>query len=172
MGIDLVVYNFMRSIESQNLTVFSKFISILTEPIFLIIVSLFLGIFVYFKKSKKQGILFSLTMISSGILIKVFKEIFQRVRPQNPIVLESGFSFPSGHVTMSIVFFGLAFFLFVRRKNILAKFNVILLIFLISFARIYLRVHWIGDVLGGCILGIIILFLSIFIYKKIEKINF
>ena len=102
-----------------------------------------------------------------GVLIFLFKEIFQRVRPEN--LYESGFSFPSGHVTSSIVLFCcLVYFSFkYARKNYPYFVSALALFFilLIGFSRIYLGVHWFSDAIGGLFLGAFVVLFSIYFFE-------
>lgn len=67
------------------------------------------------------------------------------------------FGFPSGHVSGSIAMWGgLAVFFRSRRLAWLAPFFVSL----IAFSRLYLGVHFLGDVLGGILLGGLMLLLA------------
>ena len=98
--------------------------------------------------------------------MQLLKETFQRARPLNALISKSGFAFPSGSTTVALVFFGLMIYLFADKKY---KVTTILLagltVFLIGFTRIYLRVHWVTDVIGGFIIGGVILAVSIIIYR-------
>jgi len=170
MLIDAVAYSFMQSIQNPLFTVISKFISFAFDPLTLILISFILATYLYVKFSKKRGIFFALIIFLTGVLIKLSKEIFQRARPLNPIIQESGFSMPSGHAAIALVFFGILSFLFSRRKSPTIQFTTtilaILIILLTSFSRVYLRVHWLTDVLGGLLLGAGILALGIWYVKK------
>lgn len=167
MTIDTVVMSFMKSIESPSLTSFTKVLSDVTEPMVLLVVSIFLSGWIYFKKSKKEGILFASTIIIASILVKVLKEIFQKARPLDSLITETSYSFPSGHALISIVFFGLLVFIFMKKKNNWLKISsAILAVILIDFSRLYLRVHWFSDVFFGFLIGGIILFSAIIFYKK------
>lgn len=166
---DLAVNSFMVFIESSFLTEFSKVISLIFEPWVLFIVAVLLSVFIFLKISQKKAMVFSVSMVVSGILIKLFKEIFQRVRPENMIVAETGFSFPSGHVTASIVFLGLLVAIFCKKNSTnkkLASLISVFIVLIVAFSRIYLRVHWFTDVVGGVILGGVILILSLIILEK------
>ncbi len=166
MLIDIATNAFMQSIQNPVLTTFSKFIAIAFDPITLIIISLIIAIFLYFKNSKNQAIFLASTILTTGIIVQLLKETFQRARPLNALISKSGFAFPSGSTTVALVFFGLMIYLFADKKY---KLMTILLagltIFLIGFTRIYLRVHWVTDVIGGFIIGGIILAVSIIIYR-------
>jgi len=170
MLIDTATNALMQSIQTPILTTISKIVSLVFDPLTLIIISLILAAYLYIKSSKKQGIFFASAIVSTGILIKVSKEIFQRVRPLNSIIQESGFSMPSGSSTMAVVFFGLLAYLFSRKKSKQVKLATalitILIVLLVAFTRIYLRVHWLTDVVAGLVLGTIILALSITTYKN------
>jgi undecaprenyl-diphosphatase len=168
MIIDTATYALMQLIENQPLTILSIIISYALEPINLVILGLLIGLLIHIKISKKKGIFFASTMLATGILIKVFKEIFQRARPLDGIITETSFSMPSGHATIAVVFFGLIAYLFTKPKH---KTKTILItslvILVVAFTRIYLRVHWLTDVVAGLFLGGIILITSIIIYKKL-----
>ena len=171
MLIDTATDTFMQSIQTPTLTTFSKTLALIFDPITLIIISLIIATYLYTKSSKKQGIIFASTILLTGILIKTSKWIFQRARPLNQIIQETGFSFPSGHTTMAIVFFGLIVYLFSKNKSkkikTTASITAILLIFIIGFTRIYLRVHWLTDAIGGFLLGGTVLLLAISTFKKL-----
>jgi len=167
MTIDIATNALMQSIENPILTSFSKIIAHALDPIVLIIISLIIATFVYRKISKRKGIFFAAIILITGALIKLSKEIFQRIRPLNSLVSETSFSMPSGHVTIAVVFFGLITFLFTNTKHkkiALATTSLIALI--VGFTRIYLRVHWLTDVLAGFALGAIILTIAIITFKK------
>ncbi len=169
MTIDTVVMSFMKSIESPFLTSFTKVLSDLTEPLVLLAVSIVLGAYLYFRKSKKEGMFFAVVMVIASVLVKVLKEIFHKARPIDSLISETSYSFPSGHAMISIIFFGLVVFLFMKRKKNLLKICAsILAVLLIYFSRLYLRVHWFSDVVFGFLIGGIILILAIFFYKKYE----
>lgn len=168
MLIDTATNTFTQSIHTSVLTTFSKFTAVAFDPITLIIISLIIATFLYFKKSKSQAIFLASTMLTTGIIIKLLKEIFQRARPLNTLIVKSGFAFPSGSTTTALVFFGLIIYLFANKKY---KFAVILtatiIVLLVGFTRIYLQVHWLTDVIGGIFIGGIILITSIIIYKRV-----
>ncbi|TAL32919.1 MAG: phosphatase PAP2 family protein [Spirochaetes bacterium] len=94
------------------------------------------------------------------------KDLFFNPRP-NPDYLLDGIKelnirylphkspgFPSGHAQDSIVFWGALAFYLKKRPIIIAS---AVIIFLISYSRLYLAVHYLGDVLGGLVFGAIVL---------------
>jgi len=166
---DTVVNTFMQSIENPGMVAFSKMLAPIFDPVVLIIFSLIIMPYIYIKSSKRNGILFGGVMIITGAIILVAKETFQRARPIGSLAPELGFSFPSGHATIAVVFFGLLVYLFVSKKYKVSGIVVAsLLVILVGFSRLYLRVHWLTDILGGFVLGGIILVVSILIFRKIS----
>lgn len=85
----------------------------------------------------------------------VLKSMFGRMRPTadiGAIIVGDGatnFSFPSTHAT-----FSWALALVLSRKEPRYAFWFYLLAALISFSRIYLGVHYPGDIIGGMLLGL------------------
>ena len=99
-------------------------------------------------------------MLGSTVLFSGIKELVDQSRPSSYIgdFRRHGYSFPSGHSTMSMTFALLIFFLFypkvTRRYRVALMAFCLLFPLLIGFSRIYLGVHYFSDVIGGFTLGI------------------
>ncbi len=79
---------------------------------------------------------------------------------------ETFFSFPSGHATVAVAFYGFIAYFLIRqigtwRSRLNLSFAAIMLIAAIGFSRLYLGVHFLSDVLGGYLLGILWLIIGI-----------
>ena len=87
------------------------------------------------------------------------KFLIRRLRPVEPVYLESSYSFPSAHSTLAVVLYGFIFYYLWRQTKKRSQKNLILvlgilLILAIGFSRIYLGVHFFTDVAGGYFLGL------------------
>ena len=94
------------------------------------------------------------------------KLLFHRPRPAMAVYAERSFSFPSGHATIAVAFYGFAAYLLMRSArtwktavNIL--FTAFLLITAIGFSRVYLGEHYISDVWSGYLVGAMWLIIAI-----------
>jgi membrane-associated phospholipid phosphatase len=108
---------------------------------------------------KKLILLFS--AVAGGALLNlVLKNIFQRTRPAIPgaYMVDTGFSFPSGHSMISLVFYGMIAYLalsYITSKKWKAFIvaGALAICALIGFSRLYLGVHFLTDVLAGWAAG-------------------
>jgi undecaprenyl-diphosphatase len=104
----------------------------------------------------------------------LLKQLFQRKRPLSPLLKAAkGLSFPSGHAIMAVTFYGLLIYILQHTIDpnwlrTTSTILIIMLIFLIGFSRVYLRVHYASDVLGGFIIGSLWLFISLSVIKWLE----
>lgn len=93
------------------------------------------------------------------LLNRIAKEIFARHRPHvpDPILVLQSYSFPSGHAAASTALYGfLAWYLVARTalpKRRLAPLVAGVLVMLVCASRVYLRLHYLSDVLGGTALA-------------------
>ena len=102
-----------------------------------------------------------LAALTGGVLLnRLLKELFARSRPSflDPLLVETGYSFPSGHAMLSLTAYGmLAYFavlgLRTRRASTAAISGTLLLVLLIGFSRMYLGVHYFSDVVAGYTAG-------------------
>lgn len=157
---DLVVNN----LRSDGLTFIMLFITNFCNPIILILLSL---VILLICKDKKMGLIIMINLFVSILLNIIFKGIIQRDRPlEDFLIIESGYSFPSGHSMVSMAYYGLIiYFIYKKIKDKRVR-NVLMiligfLILAIGFSRIYLGVHFASDVIGGFLISIIYLVCAI-----------
>lgn len=173
---DNAIYNLVTQIRNDRFTEVLKVITNLGGIVSLFFIALCTVLILFLFKKRKEGIAVALNLLLSTFTYVVLKSIIQRPRPPEVerLISETGFSFPSGHTTNNIAFYGFAIYLIwnqVKNKklrNILCIMLGILPI-LIGFSRIYLRVHYPSDVLAGIVLGTacVVFFVKI-VYPKIN----
>jgi len=121
---------------------------------------------------KRLEAIFVASLTSSAALFNwLLKLLISRPRPGNELNV---LSFPSGHATYAVVFYGFLFYLTPRLvKQPLARSALqsllILLILLSGASRIYLGAHWPSDILGSLILGGLLLAPTIALYRNYAK---
>lgn len=108
-------------------------------------------------KKRWYAVLAVLLGIEGGMLLNLLaKQAFHRARPslENPLLTLTTYSFPSGHVVASTVFYGVLAALWISEKPSWARaFYTMLItlamIVLIAFSRMYLGAHYLTDVLAA-----------------------
>ena len=95
-----------------------------------------------------------------AVLNQLLKTLFARPHPffEHPLLVESSYSFPSGHAMESLVAYGmLAYFAVLalksRGKRAAWVGGAAVLVVLIGFSRLYLGAHYVSDVVGGFVAG-------------------
>ncbi|MGH9440653.1 MAG: phosphatase PAP2 family protein [Thermoanaerobaculia bacterium] len=135
-------------------------VSFFGGTLFLTAATLGVAIYLFRLPAPRRLRAFLLAVGGGEIWVQVFKQVFRRARPDlfDPLTRAIGFSFPSGHSTMSAVFYGAIAGLAAascRSKPCAARAlaSGLAAIAAIGFSRIALGVHWPTDVLGGWVLG-------------------
>lgn len=168
--LDESIYNIVYKMRESNvIDIFLKLITRLGNVIPTIIIVLILLIVL----KKEYKIIIGTTEIITICTNQLLKHIIQRPRPPiiERLIEEKGYSYPSGHSMMALCLYGtLIYIVYKEIKNKKIKILLIsllsILIFLIGLSRIYVRVHYPSDVLGGFSLTIPILIIIITILNN------
>jgi undecaprenyl-diphosphatase len=109
----------------------------------------------YLANWRLSAVVLLVSTAGGAVLTTVLKVVFRRTRPE---IIDSGYaasfySFPSGHATVAVGFYGaltimLAYHLRGWARWTVAVFGTVLVI-LIGLSRLYLGVHYPTDVLAG-----------------------
>ncbi len=133
------------------------FITRIGDSIFVIFLCLLLIIIP--KARKNVALPVSCTVIISTLLNFTLKLLFARERPDIlRIINETDYSFPSGHAMINSSLYLMLIFLinkYIERKisKVIMTGICVILILSISYSRIYLGVHYAGDIIGGWLFG-------------------
>ena len=118
------------------------------------------------------GLLGALTIGLAALGNEWFKAFIARNRPDllEPVLIERGFSFPSGHSLLSMVAYGVIGVLIIRsplplgvRRGVVAVLAVVVL--LVGLSRVWLGVHYPTDVLAGWTAGAVI----VLVYARVTR---
>ena len=169
--IDYNVYNLLSTNEIEFIIAFFNVVTSLASSEAIIIITLAL-IFLLNTNHERLFVIIN-TIISAGIII-VSKNIFLRERPLIGSELLSSYSFPSGHSLIATTYYGFLIYLLKRSKckeeyKVIGMTMLTTLIVLICLSRLVLNVHYITDVIGGVILGLVILLVLIYFFEKTFK---
>lgn len=175
-NIDSYIYNLVTNNLSDSGVTFWKYVTFLGSTKFIIsLCVIFLILFITIKK-KWIGIYITLSLILSTIVNNLLKIIIARDRPDvTRYVVETSYSFPSGHAMASTMLYGIISY-FIYKSNINKYFKIlfisllVIIILMVSISRIYLGAHFVSDVISGIILSSILLLIIISIMEKRRRV--
>jgi len=172
--IDTQINIWMPSIQSSNFTHVALVISDLFDIYSLLIITVVAAAFLFFKNRKDESLLLLGAMVGVALITEAVKVVVRSPRPLNGLIVDSSFSFPSGHTTGTTVFCGLLAFIAWQNwksnksRRLIAALAVAATS-VVGFDRIYLNVHWFSDILGSYMLGIFWTSLSIMIFNHLRE---
>lgn len=133
----------------------------LHDPISISFMVALLASFLIWKK-KWYEVIAVLLAIPGGMLLNLLvKQVFQRARPtfEESLIMLTTYSFPSGHVAATTLFYGMLAVLMISKTQtktwtaciVLMSFVMVVLV---AFSRLYLGAHYLSDVLAAFLEGI------------------
>jgi undecaprenyl-diphosphatase len=172
---DAQVHQFFMQHATPAITGVAQDLTFLGSNLFLLpAYILLIGTLIIFQK-KRTALDISTVALSSFLMMQALKQIFQRQRPELPIIKAiHTYSFPSGHSLSAFIFCSiLAYLVWKSNWHIVWKWLYTILLLLLAVAigisRIVLNVHFATDVIAGFCLGIMWVILSFWIIQKINR---
>jgi len=154
----------------RNLVLIKIFIWITILGKIEIVMSILITVSIILWLWKKRVYLLHMWIVLAGssLCMILGKMLINRDRPGAliPFYIESSTSFPSGHATIAVALYG--FLTYIASKQVakikyqsLIIFSGLSVIILVGFSRMYLGVHYISDVFGGYLIGLLWLIIGI-----------
>lgn len=171
--IDLQTNSWAASIQTRSITAMAIIIAYIFDTTTLALISLMLAVYLFYRNYREYGVLLLAAMGGDALIVLIAKTVVHSARPLNGLFYDTGFSFPSGHTTASIVFCGLLTYLIwqhwksTKAKTVSSAISITTSS-IVAFDRIYLNVHWFSDVVGGCLLGLFWLTFALWVFRYIE----
>ena len=166
VAVDIRIANLLAVFRTRILTDIFTWITLLGKSqVVLMFIAVTIALLWLWRKRTYILALF-VCVIGSETFTYLGKLAFHRPRPQSAVYAEYSFSFPSGHATIAVAFYGFLTYLLIRRapswkRKVNISFLGILTILAIGFSRIYLAEHYLSDVWGGYLVGAMWLIVAI-----------
>ena len=160
VAVDLAVNDFLSTHAAPALTSAMRWIT-LAGGTPMLIAGVGVAVYLLARRRWADTGLLALAVGGGELLVQLLKTLLARPRPVSvPLPAPGGYSFPSQHAMVAIIFYGLLCYLIVRdasswRRRVRAVVIGAVLVILIGFSRLYLGQHYLSDVLGGYAAGVV-----------------
>ncbi|WP_411954312.1 phosphatase PAP2 family protein [Alkalibacillus sp. S2W] len=160
--LDAMVKKFIASFNTPWLTDMMGYITETGSVLWLTVATILVVVYLVLLSDKSYWVATFLVINMLGIsgLTKGLKLLFERQRPETLEQFDgTGFSFPSGHSTGAITFYGFMIYLVVICKLskgwkwVINGFLTIWIL-LIALSRVFVGVHYITDIIAGLAIGL------------------
>lgn len=169
--VDLQWANWLHAHSTPVLTQVMLVVSALHNMLSMSVLTIALAIFLKWRR-ERDWLLGLVLALPGGMAINtLFKFVFERARPHfiDPIVSLTSYSFPSGHVAASTLFYGFVAAFLISHTHLLVRriaagIGALVMVALVAASRMYLGAHFFSDVLaaffassawlGLCLIGI------------------
>jgi membrane-associated phospholipid phosphatase len=153
--LDASVYRVIEAHRTGAATLVAKGLNLIGSGIITVPLRILVAIYLLVRKRRRALAAWIVTWIVAEVGLTVAKAWFMRARPLNPLVVPTGFSFPSGHAvaTASIAVALVLVTLPAGPRRRKWEFVAAGFAFIMALSRVYLAAHWFSDVVAGTLLG-------------------
>ena len=136
-------------------------LSVLTHigslPVTLTAVLLTAGWAIYTRNATREGVALIAAYAVTYAAVHIGKAATDRPRPSDPHAMADGMAYPSGHSAYAVALVACAIVLARGGHNLATRFALVTIAIVLALgvgaSRVYLRVHYLTDVIGGLALG-------------------
>lgn len=156
---DQSAFDAARNIESGFLTALAKVVTFLGSGPTVALVGVLAAGWLASKRYWLEAGVIVVSLLALFVSVPIFKDAIDRPRPLDRLAGSDSAAYPSGHATYSVLYAWLAASVTVRLRPGLPGGAALLaaglsITALIGATRVYLRVHWLSDVVGGWAFGL------------------
>ena len=157
---DVKAINYVKRVENKRLYRFFKVITTIGDPTSIVCLTIIISMLFYYNNLHRDGIFFSINVITVWIFNEILKLIFRRERPNIKLLKVRGYSLPSGHAMVFMAYSVISIYFLVSRFHTswyiyLASLAIFILNILVGLSRVYFRVHYLSDVIAGWYAGLV-----------------
>jgi len=150
----------IRSLRTPALVTIATWVTHIADTVTMLILVPLTALALWLLGRRSGAIVLVVTVTGGWLLGSAIQRLVHRARPVgvNVIPLPTTYSFPSGHTLAATLYFGtLAFIVLGEVRNPALRYALFVLFGLLALAvglsRVYLGVHYLGDVVAGWLLG-------------------
>jgi undecaprenyl-diphosphatase len=172
---DTAVFRFLEPYQTPSFLKVANGITFFGSSYFFLPAYSLLVLYFLYRRKRAYALDIALVGISSTLLLRLLKHVFQRQRPEHPVFEAlTNYSFPSGHALSSFIFCSVLVYI-VWNSKLQRGWKWLLSFFLFCFSlsigisRIVLRYHYSSDVAAGFLIGVAWALLSLWLLKKIRR---
>ncbi|RJQ34638.1 phosphatase PAP2 family protein [Candidatus Parcubacteria bacterium] len=175
-ALDIAALHALAEIRSESLVAFFSVLSVAGDAMAMLCATLIGFALLVRHGHRALAIGLFVGMVCSTFLTALLKQAIAEARPDAlySVLVEPTYAFPSGHTSAAFAFFGfLAYVALTReRPGFLRKVVVTAAVFyptLMAFGRLYLGVHYVSDVIAGCVVGLLAAAIGVIVANWLKR---
>ncbi len=150
---DRIVNNWAVDTENATLVDIAELVTALGDPLLVEIAVALAAIALLSRRMVMEAVVLAAGMLLTVASVEIGKHVVERPRPADALIQADGYSFPSGHSAYAMAWVALAIVAVRVVPALRGKWLFVILAALgalaVAASRLYLRVHWLSDVLAG-----------------------
>ncbi len=156
--VDTRIEQLVAMLRTQSGTVFFWWVTHLGASVVIGIAAVVAVIVLWLHRLWVYIVPFGIALIGAVMTTAFGKIFFARPRPELAVYAEHSLSFPSGHATNAMIFYGFVAYILIRTTRrytwrVAIFFSAASIIGMVALSRVYLGVHYISDVWAGILVG-------------------
>lgn len=152
-ALDLTVNRWAVDLYSPVVASIAEVVTVLGAPGLVWTVVGAVTILLLVRRHWVEGSVLGLGMLLTIAFVRIGKTALDRPRPADELVNASGAAFPSGHAAHAVAWVALAVIAVRLVPSLKGRWSLVaagvVVAVLVALTRVYLRVHWLSDVLAG-----------------------